>query len=121
MKASKLLVHSLGKVTYESENLEHRVLPKLLLNEFEIVPVTHDEIMFYANDGMNKYWNPEGECKLYKKLQELSVHASDFIYKSIRHLNLSEYKRHINNLLLDNSCLKLKYFETCVTIYLDLN
>ncbi|CAG8508737.1 20531_t:CDS:2, partial [Racocetra persica] len=58
---------------------------------------------------------------LHNKLQELSMHVSDFICQSIRYLKLSEYEYHINDLLPNDSHIKLKYTKAYVIIYPGLN
>ncbi|CAG8822800.1 7832_t:CDS:2, partial [Dentiscutata erythropus] len=95
--------------TYEGENLDRIILPKLSPGEPEIVPVTHDETILYANDGMNKYWSPMDEYNLRKKSQGLSIHVSDFYCESIGRLKLSEYEITINDLLPDY--MRLKYTQ----------
>ncbi|CAG8742286.1 333_t:CDS:2 [Cetraspora pellucida] len=99
MYASQLLSESLGK--------EHAILPKLPHSVRKIVPVTYDETPFYANDGMYKVWGSKNESMLRNKSQGLSMHVSDFICQSIGCLKLSEYDRHINDLLPDDSILNL--------------
>ncbi|CAG8614184.1 6496_t:CDS:2 [Cetraspora pellucida] len=84
--------------TYESNNLEHAILPNLSHGVHEIVCITYDETLFYTND-------------------ELSIYVSDFICESIGCLKLSEHDHHINSLLPDDSCLKLKHTKACITIY----
>ncbi|CAG8837601.1 19980_t:CDS:1, partial [Cetraspora pellucida] len=48
------------------ENLDHIILPNLFPGKSEIVPVTHDETILYANDDINKYWSPIDEYSLRK-------------------------------------------------------
>ena len=41
--------------------------------------VTHDESVFYANDGKKTFWGPVGHQPLRKKGAGLSLHVSDFL------------------------------------------
>ena len=51
---------------YEGESMEC-VPPILEFNEKEIVFVTHDECIFYSNDGKRGVWAKSGELPLRKK------------------------------------------------------
>ncbi|CAG8512942.1 4101_t:CDS:2, partial [Racocetra persica] len=66
------------------------ILPRLPPDVREIVSVTHNETPFYTNDGM---------------------------HKSIGCLKLSEYERCVNDLLPDDSHIKLKHTKACIIIY----
>src|SRR5579883_2267971 len=100
---------------YKGENMEQVILPTLLPNVPELVPITHDESVFYANDGIVKMWGPIEENQLQHKSQGLSIHVSDFICQSIGRLCLSEEERVANNLLPDDQ--RLLHTEACVIIY----
>jgi hypothetical protein len=52
-----------------------------VLNEGEKrhILVTHDESIFYANDGKKTFWGPIGHQPLRKKGVGLSLHVSDFL------------------------------------------
>ena len=41
-------------ITYEGENLDQKILPVLLPDVPEIVLITHNKSVFYANDGIIK-------------------------------------------------------------------
>jgi len=101
--------------TYEGENLDQVILPVLPHGVPEIVPVTHDESIFYANDDVVKAWGPADESRLRRKSQGLSIHVSDFLCESIGRLRLSEEDCSTNNLLPDGE--RLVYTEACVTMY----
>jgi len=101
--------------TYEGENLNQIILPILPHGVPEIVPVTHDESVFYANDDVVKAWGPADESRLRRKSQGLSIHVSDFLCESIGRLQLSEEDCATNNLLPDGE--RLVYTEACVTMY----
>ncbi|CAG8479888.1 21061_t:CDS:2 [Cetraspora pellucida] len=110
--------------TYEGENLEQVILPELSSDMPEIVPVTQDETMFYAKNGMKMYWSPKGEYTIRNSTNDPSetgpsIHVSDFTCESIGCLKLSEYECTINNLLSDYMCLK--YTKACITIHPDVN
>jgi len=42
--------------TYEGENLDEVILPVLPHGVSEIIPITHDESIFYVNDDIIKAW-----------------------------------------------------------------
>ncbi len=42
--------------TYEGENLDEVILPVLPYGVSEIVPIIHDESIFYVNDDIIKAW-----------------------------------------------------------------
>ncbi|CAG8798766.1 9870_t:CDS:2, partial [Cetraspora pellucida] len=94
--------------TYEGENLD-QIIPSLLLSE--IVPITQDELLFYTKN--------KDESQLRQKLQDLSIHVSDFICESIGCLQLSEEECAINNSLLNNE--QLIYTEACVVMHSGTN
>ncbi|CAG8517157.1 7588_t:CDS:2 [Cetraspora pellucida] len=62
-------------VTYKNENLERTILPRLPYGVREIVLVTHNETLFYANDDMHKVWGSKDESMLHNKSQGLSMHV----------------------------------------------
>ena len=51
---------------YEGENMDH-VQPNLTEGEKERILVTHDECIFYSNDGKRGIWAKYGEMPLRKK------------------------------------------------------
>src|SRR5262249_19872730 len=75
--------------TYEGDTMDQVVPPALPPGIREIVPVTQDESIFYANDGTTKSWGPADENQLRRKSQGLSIHVSEFISESIGRLRLS--------------------------------
>jgi len=62
---------------YEGESMECVPLA-LELNEKEIVLVTHDECIFYSNDGKRGVWAKSGELPLRKKGNGRSIMVSEF-------------------------------------------
>jgi hypothetical protein len=52
---------------YEDENLDQIISPELPHGIPEIVPITHDESVFYANDDVVKAWGPADESRLCHK------------------------------------------------------
>jgi hypothetical protein len=95
--------------------MEQIISPILPPNVSELVPITHDESIFYANDGVVKTWGPAEENKLRRKSQGLSVHVSDFICESIGRLRLSEEERIANDLLSNGE--QLEHTEACVIMH----
>ena len=53
--------------------------PVLNVNEKRHILITHDESIFYANDGKKTFWGPAGHQPLRKKGTGLSLHVSDFL------------------------------------------
>jgi hypothetical protein len=53
--------------------------PILDVNEKRHILITHDESVFYANDGKKTFWGPAGHQPLRKKGAGLSLHVSDFL------------------------------------------
>ena len=101
--------------TYEGKDLEQIISPILPPDVPEIVPVTHDESIFYANDDVVKAWGPAEENQLRRKSQGLSIHVSDFLCESIGRLRLSEEDCSTNDLLPDGE--RLVYTDACITMY----
>src|SRR6266498_1907989 len=73
---------------YEGESME-RVPPALELNEKEIVLVTHDECIFYSNDGKCGIWAKSGELPLRKKGNRKSIMVSEFLIEACERLKLT--------------------------------
>ena len=53
--------------------------PSLNPGERRHILVTHDESIFYSNDGKIFFWGPKGYMPLRKKGTGLSIHVSDFL------------------------------------------
>jgi hypothetical protein len=53
--------------------------PNLNEGDKRHILVTHDESVFYANDGKKTFWGPIGHQPLRKKGTGLSLHVSDFL------------------------------------------
>jgi hypothetical protein len=100
---------------YEGQNMDQIISPILPTNVPELVPITHDESIFYANDGIVKTWGPIEENQLRRKSQGLSVHVSEFICESIGRLRLSEEEKITNDLLPEDN--RLLYTEACVIMH----
>jgi hypothetical protein len=60
-------------------NILHIIEPLLNQGEKRYVLITHDECIFYANDGKKTFWGPPGHVPLRKKGMGLSLHVSDFL------------------------------------------
>jgi len=63
---------------YEGENM-NRILPNLAKGEKEHILVTHDECIFYSNDGQRGIWAKNGELPLRKKGNGKSIMVSEFL------------------------------------------
>jgi len=63
---------------YEGENMD-RILPDLADGEKEHILVTHDECIFYSNDGQRGVWAKNGELPLRKKGNGKSIMVSEFL------------------------------------------
>jgi hypothetical protein len=53
--------------------------PSLNPGDKRYILVTHDESIFYSNDGKKTFWGPKGHMPLRKKGAGLSIHVSDFL------------------------------------------
>src|SRR5207245_7665769 len=53
--------------------------PNLRDGERALVFYTHDESIFYSNDGQRVIWHPKGEMPLRKKGQGRSIMVSEFL------------------------------------------
>jgi hypothetical protein len=65
--------------TYEGDLMQTVVPPTLEEDEREIVWVTHDECIFYSNDGVNVAWLQDYETMLHKKSPGASIMVSEFL------------------------------------------
>ena len=63
---------------YEGKNM-NRILPDLAKGETEHILVTHDECVFYSNDGQRGVWAKNGELPLRKKGNGKSIMVSEFL------------------------------------------
>ena len=65
-------------VKYKGENMKW--IPLILgPNEKEIILVTHDECVFYSNDGKRDIWAKSGELPLRKKRNGRFIMVSEFL------------------------------------------
>src|SRR6266536_1971587 len=74
---------------YEGENMK-RILPVLGSDDKEIILVTHDECIFYSNDGKRGVWAKSGELPLRKKGNGRSIMVSEFLTEAYGRLCLSD-------------------------------
>ncbi|CAG8652896.1 7579_t:CDS:2, partial [Scutellospora calospora] len=81
--------------TYEGEKMEP-VLPMLGVGEQELIFITHDECIFYSNDGKRGIWVYNGMMPLRKKGNEKSIIVSEFILEACSRLQLSEEEKQKN-------------------------
>src|SRR5438128_608489 len=60
--------------------------PVLGVDKKRHILITHDESVFYANDGKKTFWGPVRHQLLRKKGAGLSLHVSDFLTEIDRRL-----------------------------------
>ena len=79
---------------YEGETMER--IPPILESDKEIILVTHDECIFYSNDGKRGVWAKSGELPLRKKGNGRSIMVSEFLLEECGRLRkiLSYLKKH---------------------------
>src|SRR3954470_22348043 len=63
---------------YEGKTMD-RIYPNLPEGEKERILVTHDECIFYSNDGKRGVWAKHGELPLRKKGNGRSIMVSEFL------------------------------------------
>ncbi len=73
--------------SYDGETME-KILPNLKDNEKEHIFVTHDECIFYSNDGKRGVWAKTGELPLRKKGNGRSIMISEFLTEACGRLKL---------------------------------
>lgn len=78
--------------TYEGKKMEP-VLPMLGIEERELIFITHDECIFYSNDGKRGIWIHNGMMPLRKKGNGKSIMVSEFISEACGRLQLSEEEK----------------------------
>ena len=74
---------------YEGEMMD-RIYPNLPEEEKERILVTHDECIFYSNDGKRGVWAKNGELPLRKKGNGRSIMVSEFLTEIDRCLYLQQ-------------------------------
>ena len=75
---------------FEGDELNIQINPSLNEMEKLHIFVTHDETLFYTNDGRKSGWDPDTEQPLRKKGQGQAIHVSDFLCETIGRLKLNE-------------------------------
>ena len=73
---------------YKGENMK-RIPLTLGTNEKEIILVTHDECIFYSNDGKWGVWAKSEELLLRKKRNGRSIMVSEFLSEECGWLKLN--------------------------------
>ncbi|CAG8762868.1 2910_t:CDS:2, partial [Rhizophagus irregularis] len=73
---------------YEGETME-RIPPILESDDKEVILVTHDECIFYSNDGKRGVWAKSGELPLRKKGNGRSIMVSEFLLEECGRLKLN--------------------------------
>ena len=76
-----------------------RTSPILGPNDKEIILVTHDECIFYSNDGKRGVWAKSGELPLRKKGNGRSIMVSEFLSEECGRLKLNEQQHQANPLI----------------------
>ncbi len=74
----KIFEHEKYMSKYEGETMK-RIYPNLPEGEKERILVTHDECIFYFNDGKRGVWAKNGELPLRKKGNGRSIMVSEFL------------------------------------------
>src|SRR6266540_6479885 len=92
---------------YEEDNME-RILPVLEPNEKEIILITHDECIFYSNDGKRGVWVKSGELLLRKKGNGHSIMVSEFLTEECSRLKLNLQQCQENPSILEEACVYLQ-------------
>ncbi|CAG8503577.1 10811_t:CDS:2, partial [Scutellospora calospora] len=82
-------------VEYRREKME-LVPPMLGVGEHELIFITHDECIFYSNDGKRGIWVHNGMMLLRKKGNRKSIIVSEFILEACGRLQLSEEEKQKN-------------------------
>ena len=72
---------------YEGETMD-KILPNLQNGEKEHILVTHDECIFYSNDGKRGVWTKTGQLPLRKKGNGRSIMVSEFLTEACGRLKL---------------------------------
>ena len=65
-----------------------KILPNLQNGEKEHILVTHDECIFYSNDGKCGVWTKTGQLPLRKKGNGQSIMVSEFLTETCERLKL---------------------------------
>ena len=92
---------------YEGENMEQ--IPLILEpNEKEIVLVTHDESVFYSNDGKRGVWAKSGELPLRKKGNGRSIMISEFLTEEYGRLKLNSQQHQENPSIAEEARVYLR-------------
>ena len=73
-----------------------RIPPILEPNEKEIILITHDECIFYSNDGKRGVWAKSGELPLRKKGNGRSIMISEFLTDECGRLKLNPQQHQEN-------------------------
>ncbi|CAJ0755543.1 12240_t:CDS:2, partial [Entrophospora sp. SA101] len=97
----------LGEVLENEVELGEDNFSEVLENE-EIILVTHDECIFYSNDGKRGIWAKSGELPLKKKGNGRSIMVSEFLTEKNGRLHLNEVQITSNPYVPEESRVILK-------------
>ena len=92
---------------YKGENME-RIPPILGSNKKEIILITHDECVFYSNDGKRGIWAKSGELPLCKKGNGHFIMVSKFLTEECSRLKLNLQQCQENPSILEEACVYLQ-------------
>jgi len=98
----KIYSYEKNMAKYEGENME-RTPPTLGPNDKEVILVTHDECVFYSNDGKRGVWAKSGELPLRKKGNGRSIMVSEFLSEECGQLKLNAQQHQENPSILEEA------------------
>src|SRR5207302_859194 len=79
---------------YEGDLMERKP-PVLSEGEKEHILVTHDESIFYSNDGSRGIWAKNGELPLRKMGNGKSIMVSEYLTESIGRLQIPQHQENL--------------------------
>ena len=82
--------------------------PTLGTNEKEIILVTHNECIFYSNDGKRDVWAKSRELPLRKKGNGCSIIVNEFLFEECDRLKLNPQQCQKNPSILEETQVYLQ-------------
>jgi hypothetical protein len=104
---------------FDGENMEQVTWPSLNSDEKIHILVTHDESIFFSNDGLDKFWGPNNEQPLRPKNKGASLHVSEFLCEPIGRLRLGQVEKEHNSNLPENE--RIPEDDACTIIRPGIN
>jgi hypothetical protein len=86
---SRMAEYERRMTKYEGDDMITEIKPSLAPGEKEIIFITHDECIFYSNDGKRGVWAPHGELPLRSKSNGRAIMVSDFLTEACGRLKLT--------------------------------